>query len=69
MISTGQKVFVGAIGAICLGLLKLIGANFYLAAQPNEKLGAYLTTAAYVCLGMALGCLFCEDGVSPDKTR
>ena len=71
MISTIQKLGLGAIGALCLGLLKLINANFYLGTTTsNVALGAYLTYGAYLILGMAVGTLFCEQfPTDANKTR
>ena len=71
MISTYQKLGLGAIGALCLGLLKLINANFYIdSASRGVVIGAYLTYGAYLILGMAVGSLFCEHFENdPHKTR
>src|SRR6266404_4303815 len=70
MISNYQKLSLGAIGALCLGLLKLISANFYLgAATSTVAIGAYLTYAAYLVLGMVVGTLFCEESADVNKVR
>jgi hypothetical protein len=70
MVSIVQKLMIAAIGAVCLSLLKLISAGFYLGAStPQAALGAYLTYLAYVLLGMAVGAFFCEDSNVPEKTR
>ena len=69
MVPWYQKLAIGATGALCLGLLKLIGANFYLgAADRNVAIGAYMTYGAYLVLGMAVGFFFCEDSDQKDKT-
>ena len=70
MIPLSQKLGIGATGALCLSLLKLINANFYLgAASPEAALGAYLTYGAYLILGMAVGYFFCEEHQDVHKTR
>ncbi|HEY7638177.1 MAG TPA: hypothetical protein VH814_00530 [Steroidobacteraceae bacterium] len=68
MITNREKILIGGVGAVCLGLLKLIGANFYLAeASGAVALGAYLTYGAYLVFGMAVAFFFAEDG--PDKPK
>lgn len=63
-----EKLLIGAIGAVCLGLVKLIGANFYFAdASAAVAAGAYLTYGAFLVLGMAVAYFFAEDG--PDAAR
>ena len=65
------KLFFAGIGAVCLSLLKLIGANFYLGVGSRESvIGAYLTYVCYLVLGMAVGYLFGEEHPnSSQKTR
>lgn len=70
MIAWHQKLAIGGVGALCLSLLKLISANFYLgAADRNVALGAYLTYFAYLILGMAVGYFLCEQSPEAEKTR
>jgi hypothetical protein len=72
MITNREKILIGGIGAVCLGLLKLIGANFYLTQTSGAvALGAYLTYGAYLVFGMAVAYFFAEDGpdAEPPKVR
>jgi hypothetical protein len=70
MITNREKILIGGIGAVCLGLLKLIGANFYLAeASSAVALGAYMTYGAYLVFGMAVAFFFAEDGPDAPKVR
>jgi hypothetical protein len=70
MIKWHGKLAIGALGALCLSILKLISANFYLNTdQPEVALGAYLTFGGYLVLGMAVGFLFGEDYPEAPKTR
>src|SRR5258708_14077832 len=69
VITIYQKLSIGAIGAVCVSILKLINANFYLGSSRSEAIGAYLTFFGYVVLGMALGGLFWEDREVAQKTR
>jgi len=69
MISFLEKALIGAVGALCLGLLKLIGSNFYVDAPSGTALVAYLTYIAYVLLGMAVACYFTEARPEVAKTR
>jgi hypothetical protein len=61
MIATQDKLLIGACGGVCLSLIKLIEANFYLASSPTVIAGAYLTYAAYIGLGMFVGYFFSEE--------
>ena len=65
------KLLFAGMGAVCLSLLKLIGANFYLgAASRDAVIGAYLTYVCYLILGMAVGYFFGEERPeSLHKTR
>ncbi len=70
MIPWYEKAAIGAIGALCLGLLKLTDANFYLgAADRSATLGAYLTYTAYLVMGMAVAFFFCDDTRDRGKSR
>ena len=70
MIASREKLLIGAIGAACLGLLKLIGANFYLAeASTAVATGAYLTYGALIVLGMVVAYFFAEDGPGAPQAR
>lgn len=63
-----QKAGIGAIGGICLSLLKLIEAQFYVgAASSNEIIVAYLTYLAYVILGMAVAIFFTDKDLPIHK--
>ena len=56
-----QKAGIGALGGICLGLLKLIEAHFYLdGSPPIAAYAAYLTYIAYIVLG-SLVAIFLTD--------
>jgi hypothetical protein len=56
-----QKAGIGALGGICLGLLKLIEARFYLDGSPLiAAYAAYLTYFAYIVLG-SLVAIFLTD--------
>jgi hypothetical protein len=62
MLETKYKVAIGAVGALCLSLLKLISANFYLAeVDYSTRVGAYLTFVAYLLLGMAVAAFLTDD--------
>jgi hypothetical protein len=70
MITNKEKILIGAIGAVCLGLLKLISANFHLTEQSAAAaMGAYLTYAAYLVLGMAVAYFFSDVDADLSKTR
>jgi len=65
-----QKLLIGGIGALCLSILKLINANFYLGSTNSAAVyGAYLTYLGYIILGTVVGFIFCEEQEDVQKTR
>jgi hypothetical protein len=70
MVAWYEKLGIGAVGGFSLSLLKLTDAGFYL-KEPDHSVavGAYLTYAVYLILGMIVGFFFCEDVSDAQKTR
>ena len=68
---TNREVkFIGATGGICLALLKLIEAQFYVNNPFGTKaIAAYLTYVAYIFLGIVIANYFVEKELPPDRLR
>lgn len=48
--STRRKSMIGLSGGICLVLVRLVQAGFYLASTPSAQLGGYLVAAALIII-------------------
>ena len=63
-----QIARIGAIGGICLSILKLIEVKFYVGAESsNEIIVGYLTYVSYVLLGMAVAVYFSDRELPAQK--
>lgn len=63
-----QKAIIGAAGGLCLTLLKLIDAQFYMnSSSSNEVTAAYLTYGAYIVLGMIVAIFFTDHDLPRKK--
>jgi hypothetical protein len=49
-----RKAAIGAVGGLCLAVLKLIDAKFFLTTGSTEMLVGYLTYFSFLLLGMAV---------------
>jgi hypothetical protein len=57
-----RKAAIGAVGGLCLGILKLIDAKFFLmTASSTEMFVGYLTYFSFLLLGMAVAAFLAED--------
>lgn len=70
LLTTKHKAFVGAIGGLCLVLLKLIEQKFYVgSASTNIVVAAYLTYAAYIVLGMIVAAYLTDHDLPNMKCK
>jgi hypothetical protein len=58
--SWSKKAAIGALAGLCLSLIKLIDANFYLAQTSTVALAGYLMCLAYILMA-AIGAIFLNE--------
>lgn len=69
-VSVSHKALIGATGGLCLVLLKLIDASFYVDDfLSKQAIVAYLTYFAYLIMGTIVAVFLTEHGISKEKIR
>ncbi|MFM0420021.1 hypothetical protein [Paraburkholderia aromaticivorans] len=69
MVTWQTKAIAGFLGALCISLVKLGRASFFLDAGSHAAMGAYLTYCGYLIVGAAVGVYFAEHFEEANKTR
>ncbi len=70
VLTTKQKSYIGAIGGLCLVLLKLIEQKFFVgSASTNIAIAAYLTYVSYILLGMIVAAFLTDHELPHEKCK